>query len=149
MSAMHGSFTIARDYDAPVAMVFKAWADRDAKARWFVGPADWQNVVREQDFRVGGRDRLQGHWRDGTVTDFQAHYLDIVANKRIVYVYDMFHGGKKLSVSLATIEIAPEGKRTRMTVTEQGVFLDGYEDKGSRKHGIGAQMDLLAESLES
>ena len=30
--AQHGSFTIERVYDAPVALVFRAWADKEAKA---------------------------------------------------------------------------------------------------------------------
>jgi len=36
-----------------------------------------------------------------------------------------------------------------MTVTEQGAFLDGYDDAGSRERGTGALMDALAKSLES
>jgi hypothetical protein len=39
--------------------------------------------------------------------------------------------------------------RTRMTVTEQGAFLDGYDDAGSRERGTGALMDQLAKFLET
>ena len=37
---------------------------------------------------------------------------------------------------------------TKMTVTEQGAFLDGYDDAGSRERGTGSLMDRLARSLE-
>jgi len=37
---------------------------------------------------------------------------------------------------------------TRMSVTEQGAFLDGYDDAGSRERGTGSLMDQLARSLE-
>ena len=45
-SATHDTFVIARTYDAPVASVFRAWADPKRKARWFAGSADalWQRI---------------------------------------------------------------------------------------------------------
>ncbi len=104
------------------------------------------------DFRVGGRERAKGKWTSGVVTDFQAHYLDIVPLRRIVYAYNMHVDDRKISVSLATVELeaATVGSKagTRMKVTEQGAFLDGYHDSGSREHGTRALMDALAKSLE-
>lgn len=147
MSVVQGSFTIHRRYDAPVALVFKAFADAEAKARWFVGPNEWKLLVREQDFRVGGRERLKGVFPDGRESDFQCEYRDIVANERIVYVYDMYAGGRKLSVSLATVLFAKDGNGTRLSVTENGAFLDGYDDSGSREHGTGILLDQLGQSL--
>jgi hypothetical protein len=55
---------------------------------------------------------------------------------------------RKISVSLATMEITPLGNRTRLTVTEQGAFLDGYEDNGSRELGTGFLLDRLGASLQ-
>ena len=53
---------------------------------------------------------------------------------------------------LATIVLEPArvaGRAgTRMSVTEQGAFLDGYDDAGSRERGTGSLMDPLARSLE-
>ncbi len=76
MSVVHGSFTIRRVYDAPVAPVFKAWADKEAKARWFAGPEGGKEVIREHDFRVGGRERLKGASPSGRVSDFHTEYRD-------------------------------------------------------------------------
>lgn len=146
-SAEHGSFTIERKLDYPPAKVFRAWADPKAKERWFAPPSDVKTDNREQDFRVGGRDRLKGTWPDGRVSEFSAEYWDIVPNERIVYVYEMHLNGKKISVSLASIQFIAEGKSTRMIVTEQGVFLDGYDDAGSRERGTSGLMDKLAASL--
>lgn len=148
MSVAHGSFTLRREYDAPVAMVFGAWADKAAKARWFAAP-DAREDIREQNFEVGGRDRLSATWPNGRVSDFRAEYRDIVANERIVYVYDMYVNGTKISVSLATVTFEKAGKGTKLTVTEQGVFLDGYDDAGSREHGTGILLDRLGQSLAS
>ena len=51
-------------------------------------------------------------------------------------------------MSLATIEFKPAGKGTRLVLTEQGVFLDGYDDAGSREHGTGHLLDALGASLK-
>ncbi len=57
--------------------------------------------------------------------------------------------GVPISVSLATIEFKPAGTGTLLVITEQGAFLDGYEDGGSREHGTGMLLGRLAESLAS
>ena len=153
-SAVHGTFTIERELPHAPERVFAAWSDPKAKAAWFCGPSgQWTPLEREMDFRVGGRERAKGRWKSGVVTDFQAHYLDIVPLRRIVYAYNMRVDEKKISVSLATVELEATqiGKKdgTRMRVTEQGAFLDGYDDAGSRERGTGALMDALAKSLGS
>jgi uncharacterized protein YndB with AHSA1/START domain len=144
-SAEHGSFTIERKLDYPPAKVFNAWADPKAKERWFTGPAEVSN--RKQDFRIGGRDNLKSKWPSGLVSEFSAEYWDIVPNERIVYVYEMHLNGNKISVSLATVQFVADGKGTRMIVTEHGVFLDGYDDAGSRERGTDHLMDQLVASL--
>ncbi len=149
MSAQHGSFTLERSFDAAVATVFQAWADKDAKARWFAPPAACTDVIRTQNFEVSGRDRFKATWPGGRITEFNCEYRDIVENERIVYVYDMHLDGKKISVSLATILFAKSGKGTKLTVTEQGVFLDGYDDSGSREQGTNQLLDALGRALAS
>ena len=55
---------------------------------------------------------------------------------------------KKISVSLATMEIMPPAPAARrLKVTEQGAFLDGYDDAGSRERGTGFLLDKLGASL--
>jgi uncharacterized protein YndB with AHSA1/START domain len=149
VSVAHGSFTLRRDYDAPVALVFQAWADKEAKARWFAGPAGWKEVIREQDFRAGGHERTKGVFPNGRESDFHCAYRDIVENERIVYVYDMYVDGTKISVSLATVEFAKSGKGTKLTITEQGAFLDGYDDAGGRERGTSDLLDNLGRSLQA
>jgi uncharacterized protein YndB with AHSA1/START domain len=143
---VHGSFTVSREYPAPVAMVFNAWADKQAKARWFAGPEGWKEVIRDFDFRPGGRERTKGRFPNGRESDFHCEYRDIVPNERIVYVYDMYVDGTKISVSLATVTFETAGKGTKLTVTEQGVFLDGYDDAGGREHGTNILLDQLGAS---
>ncbi len=145
--ATHGSFSIARDFPQPAAAVYRAFADPEAKARWFTGGDEWTPIRRETDVRVGGREIAEGRWRSGLVTTFEAIYLDVVPDARLVYAYTMHLDEKKISVSLATVEIhaAPGGSRLR--ITEHGVFLDGYEDNGARERGTRDLIERIARTL--
>jgi uncharacterized protein YndB with AHSA1/START domain len=147
-ATQHGSFTIERRFKAPPALVFAAWSDAAAKARWFSGPPGWQQKLRTLDFKVGGREQLIGTFPTGTTTHFDAHYHDIVPDRRIVYSYAMHLNDWRISVSLATVTLASDGAGTRMTFTEQAVFLDGYDDAGSRERGSGGLMDQLVKSVD-
>ncbi len=147
-SAQHATFAIDRAFAATPAQVFTAWSSAQAKSRWFAAPSnEWNQLDRELDFRVGGRERLRGRWASGLITDFQAIYTDIVPGQRIVYTYNMHLDERKISVSLATVEFKPADAGTLLIVTEQGAFLDGYDDAGSRERGTRALLEQLAASL--
>lgn len=49
---------------------------------------------------------------------------------------------------LATPQLEPAGRGTRLKVAEQGAFLDGFDDAGSREHGTGKLLDALGASLK-
>jgi uncharacterized protein YndB with AHSA1/START domain len=147
-STQHATFVIERVYDAKPARVFNAWADHKAKAAWFAGPDAWEkDGDHEFDFRVGGRERLAGGPKGGPIHSFDSRYQDIVPNQRIVYAYDMHFDDKRISVSLATVEFKPAGAGTRLIFTEQAVFLDGYDDVGSRERGTQGLLDKLGAAL--
>lgn len=140
-SVTHTTFVIERTYEASPARVFHAFADPVAKARWFGGPGDW-GTESTMDFRVGGRETSRGGPKGGTVHSFDARYQDIVPNQRIIYSYDLHLDDRRISVSLATVELTPAGSGTKLTFTEQAAFLDGYDDAGSRERGT---IDLVAQ----
>jgi uncharacterized protein YndB with AHSA1/START domain len=145
--AIHGSFTVERVYDASPARVFKAFADPASKARWFVGPTGWQEIKREMDFRAGGQEIAHGKFSNGRETKFVAHYHEIVPNERLVYVYDMHVNGVFMSVSLATIELTPQGAKTVLRITEQAVFIDGQDGNESRREGTKYLLEQVAANL--
>ena len=147
-SVTHATFVIERTYDASPARVFAAWATPEAKALWFAGPDEWVKSSHELDFRVGGCECVSGGPPGGPVHSFDARYQDIVPNERIISSYDMHLDDKRISVSLATVEFKPVGAGTRLIYTEQGAFLDGYDDPAGREHGTGALLDKLGEALK-
>lgn len=143
-SVTHATFTAERTYPATPARVFAAWADPAIKARWFGDDADATGVF---DFRVGGRETNESTTPEGQRDRYEARYHDIVPERRIVYAYDMYLDGARISVSLATVEFTPEGTGTRLIVSEQGAYLDGFESPERRGGGIGGLLDRLGELL--
>jgi len=143
----HATFTIERTYDASPEYVFKAWSDPAIKARWFKGPEDWSQDHYSLDFRVGGRESDAGTQPGGPTHRYNALFWDIVPNARIVTTYEMHLDDVRISVSLGTLELKPEGNGTRLIYTEQGAYLDGYDDAGAREHGTGELLDALGEEL--
>ena len=143
----HSTFSVERVYDAKPARVFAAWADPDIKRRWFKGPEDWTSGDYELDFRVGGYERESGGPPGGPVHYYEARYWDIVPNQRIVSTYDMHLDETRISVSLATVELKAAGSSTKLTYTEQGAYLDGFDDVSSRQNGTGGLLDALGEEL--
>ena len=149
-SVVHGAFHIERTYDATAEQVYKALSEEAAKSRWFFGPAGWRLIERVMDFRVGGRERVKGGFDGGVTTTFDAVYHDIIPRERIVYTYEMRLDDRKISVSLATLQIKPAGeRRAKLLVDEQGAFLDGYDDAGARERGTGDLLDKLGASLRT
>jgi uncharacterized protein YndB with AHSA1/START domain len=145
-SVEHATFIVERKYEVSPERAFAAWADPEAKARWYVD----SDAQLELDFRVGGRERSQGTAPDGSAYSYEALYQDIVPGRRIVYTYEMFLEGTRISVSLATVEFTPVGDSgTRMVFTEQGAFLDGHESPARRSEGMGSLLDALGEELQS
>ena len=147
-SIKHGAFVIERKFDYDPVVVFRAWTNPEAKARWFNGPPDkWTEQVREMDVRPGGHDRLIGKFVDGSESRYEAIYFDVVPDRRLVYAYDMYWQGKKISVTLATVEFVQAQRGTKLVLTENGAFLDGYDDAGSRERGTMVLVDNLSKFL--
>ena len=147
-SVVHATFCIERTYPAAPGQVFKALTDPATKAKWFTGGNGYTLLAREMDVRPGGREHLKGRWETGVVSTFDAVYHDVVVDERIVYAYEMHLDDRKISVSLATFELKPAGIDTHLMMTEQGAFLDGYDDAGSREHGSNFLLDALGNSLK-
>jgi uncharacterized protein YndB with AHSA1/START domain len=148
-SADHGTFVVERTYPlATPSRVFAAWANWEAKAIWMDDP-DFKSDGSEPEFefRVGGHERFGGLTLEGSTYRYDATYYDIIENQRIVYCYEMYSSEERMSVSIATVEFAPERDGTKLTHTEQGVFLDGIDKPEDRQHGIEWMLDNLGSYL--
>jgi uncharacterized protein YndB with AHSA1/START domain len=145
-SVSHASFTLERTYPASPERVFAAWATREAKSQWF--GADERDVKEHiLDFSVGGREHVSGAIPGGPTFTLDALYHDIVQNERVVWSYDIHLDGRRISVSLATVEISPAPGGAKLVLTEQGAFLDGLDTNAQREAGTVEMLDKLGAFL--
>lgn len=149
-STEHATFAIERSFPADPDRVFAAWASAEAKSKWW-GP-EWDEQTKlELEFEVGGRERFSVTTPEGKTYVYSALYKDIVPGERIVYTYEMYVDEERMSVSVATIEFAPasQGQGTKLTMTEQGVFLDGHDTVAAREHGTRELIEKLAQAVSA
>jgi uncharacterized protein YndB with AHSA1/START domain len=145
-SIAHGSFTVERTYRHPPAIVFGAWSNPANKRQWFGSPEE-DNPGHIFEFKVGGREFNEGKMGNDLYT-FDVTYQDIIESNRIIYTYSMKLNGERISVSVATIEFKPESEGTKMTVREDGAFLDGLDTAKIREEGTNYLIDLLGAWLD-
>ena len=150
---IHDTFVIERTYPVPVSRVFAAFAAKEAKDAWGdtgdIGEPAGDDGDAEFDFRVGGRERF-GFGYQGVSYRYGALYYDIVPEQRIIYSYEMYADGARISVSVATIEFAAQAGATVLTWTEQGAYLDGFDGPEApllRREGTDEMLDGLAKYL--
>ncbi len=145
-STEYATFTIERSYDAAPERVYAAWASRDTKRRWFGDPESTPEAY-DLDFRVGGLEISRGGPPGGPIYTYVATYQDIVPNVRIAFSHTIDAGEDRISVCVSTVEFKANGAGTRMTFTEQGVFLDGLDTPAQRQHGTNELLDSLGAYL--
>lgn len=144
----HATFTLERTYPHAPAKVFKAFADQGSKRIWFADHEGWATEQYEMDFTVGGREAYRGKAPDGPLVSFDGEYQDIVPDERIVYTYRMRLDDNRISASLSTIQFEPADGGTRLTLTEQGAFLDDFDNPKLREEGTVELLDALGAHLD-
>jgi uncharacterized protein YndB with AHSA1/START domain len=112
--------TITRVFDAPRELVFSAWTDPDQVARWF-GPAGMETPRDsvEIDLRVGGRFHLRMvHGGGGREYALRYEILEFIAPELLVLRSDPMPEVGLDHSTVTRVELADEGGRTRMTLTD-------------------------------
>ena len=150
-SVAHGTFTIERTYPVQPSRVFAAWATQAEKDVWFGAGDDFLAVTEQYtlDFRVGGQEILAGTLPNGHAFIYDSIYREIVDDERIVAAYDIIIDGRRVSVSLMTIELVQVPDGTRVVLTEQGAFFGGIDSNAQREEGATDMLDQLGRYLET
>ena len=63
---------------------------------------------------------------------------------RVLSVDEMLADKSRISVSVATVQFRSQEASTHLLLTEQGVFLDGYDTVAQREEGTHSLLDSLA-----
>lgn len=115
--------TITRIFDAPRALVFKAWTDAEHLAQWW-GPNGFTNPVCEIDPRVGGVIRIHMRSPDGAIYPMKGEIRKIVAPERLVFTnIAVDAAGNPVTEGLTTVTFVEEGGKTKLTLHTRGAAL--------------------------
>ncbi|MGD0462501.1 MAG: SRPBCC family protein [Tepidisphaeraceae bacterium] len=117
---------ITREFDAPPALVFKAWIDPKHLAAWW-GPKNFTNPVCEVDARIGGAWRIVMRAPDGMEYPCGGVYREIVEPERLVFTnIAVDKEGKPIIDGLTTVTFAENGGGTKLTLKTRGTAMIAY-----------------------
>jgi uncharacterized protein YndB with AHSA1/START domain len=118
--------TITRVFDAPRAMVFKAWTDAGQLAQWW-GPKVFTNPVCEIDVRVGGAIRIHMRSPDGSIYPMKGEFREIVPPERLVFTnIAVDAAGNPIIEGLTTVTFVERDGKTTMTLHTRGRAVVDY-----------------------
>lgn len=151
-SVIHSTFVIERSYPATPERVFAAFADPAKKRRWFAEGNHHEVEHYELDFRVGGTERARFRFKEGAplkgiACTNDTTYQDIVPNRRVVFASTMSVDEKRISASLATLELLSSETGTDLIFTHQGAFFEGADGPEMREAGWRKLLEQLTEEV--
>jgi uncharacterized protein YndB with AHSA1/START domain len=137
---------IAREFDAPKHLVYKAYTTPELVSRWWPGRRGTMRSC-EIDLRVGGKWRYVMGARGDFEVAFHGEFSEIVPNERLVTteVYEGAPPGLEDPINIVTFE--ESGGRTTLTIVtkvESREVRDMIIDSGM-EGGMQEGMDLLEE----
>jgi uncharacterized protein YndB with AHSA1/START domain len=120
---------ITRIFNAPRALVFKAWTDPKQVAQWW-GPRGFTNPVCEIDARPGGALRIVMRAPDGAEYPMIGVFREVVAPERLVFTnIAVDQEGKPVLDGLTTVGFAEQGTKTKLTLETRAKALVDYAAK--------------------
>ena len=145
---------IAREFDAPKHLVYKAWTTPELVEQWWHAKRGEVTLV-EIDLRVGGKWRYVMVADGGFEVGFHGEYREVVPNERIVSteVYEGLPEGvsEEDAATLNTATFAETDGRTTVTLLIQATSKtsrDAIIDSGMEA-GLQDALDLLEETANS
>ncbi len=110
------SVTLTRVFDAPRALVWKAWTDPTMMAQWF-GPRGFTNPVCELDVRVGGSLRIVMRGPDGNDYPMKGVFREVLKPERLVFTtIAIDNDGNHLLEGETTVILAEKNGKTTLTL---------------------------------
>jgi uncharacterized protein YndB with AHSA1/START domain len=125
-SQLEREVIITRVFDAPRALVCRAWTDPEHLARWW-GPKGFSNPVCEAEVRPGGAWRIVMRGPDGTEYPGGGVYREIVVPERLVFTnIALDREGKTILDGLTTVTFSEQGSKTTLILQTRATGLVSY-----------------------
>lgn len=142
-TTIHATLIFERMVPATCSQVFTAYAEVDQRKKWGA-PSETTALIYDQaDFREGGEDAFRCGSKSNPNIHGTTHYLDIVVDRRIVSTETISMDGRRLCASLQTVELDPDGDRTKLKSTIQLVSFVGQDMVKGHEGGTNASLDNL------
>jgi uncharacterized protein YndB with AHSA1/START domain len=109
---------ITREFEAPVAAVFRAHADPELFRSW-IGPRGYQTRVTHWDFRSGGGYRFEQGGSDGGTYGFRGVFHTVRENDVIIQTFEYEGAPDAVSIDVIRFEELPGG---RSRLVDHSVF---------------------------
>jgi uncharacterized protein YndB with AHSA1/START domain len=147
-SILHATLVFERTISTTPDRVFAAYADPVERIKWGA-PSDKTALVYDKaDFRDGGEDTFRCGPRSNPNIHGVTRYLDIVPDQTIVSSETIAMDGRRLCVSLSTLELKPDGDQTKLKSTVQLVSFVGQDMVRGHENGTNDSLDNLVKYLE-
>ena len=140
--ASPSSLLISRTYPASVERVFKAWTDANQLGQWFA-PTDDYTSRASVDLQVGHEYRIAITHKGGNVHTILGTYRLIDPPRKLVYTW-RWEGGP-MADTLVTVDFAPEGETTKVTITHEQ--FTNTEDRDKHNEGWNGCLIRLQRTL--
>jgi uncharacterized protein YndB with AHSA1/START domain len=138
---------ITRVFDAPRALVFKAWSQPEHLARWW-GPKGFTLIACEMDVRPGGAWFRRMRSPEGIEYIKRGIYREIVAPERLVFTYvDEDADGSVGPETVVTVSFEEIGERTRLSLHHTG--FDSIASRDAHEGGWTSALERFTEYLEA
>ncbi len=117
------SVTLTRIFDAPRALVWKAWTDPKMMAQWF-GPRGFTNPVCELNVRVGGSLRVVMRAPDGNEYPMKGEFREVTPPERLVFTnIAIDKDGNHLLEGETTVILSESGGKTTLMLQTHAIGL--------------------------
>jgi uncharacterized protein YndB with AHSA1/START domain len=143
MHIEQGTVDITKTFATPAANVFSAWSQETAQKTWGDPGPDWQMRFERFRFTVGESDLCRFGPKDGPVYLNENRYLEIAAERRIVYATLLREGDTLTFAGTVVVTIEPAQGGTRMRLIEHGVYFDGRDRPDDHHEGWRAMLEAM------
>jgi uncharacterized protein YndB with AHSA1/START domain len=151
-----GELVIERIFNAPRALVWKAWTDPETFKKWW-GPKNFIGTVKKLDAKTGGSYHYgmiaangKTYWTAGTYTEVspmdRIEYTDSFADENGNVVSSTYYGMPEMPLTMKVIlEFEDLGSGTKMTLRH--IAVPAGEMQEMTKAGWNESFDKLETSL--